>query len=116
MRRILLPLLGGPFLLSLVAASATRSAAEWSILLRRAGPVRYGMTIGEAEKAAGVRFDPVSATGCAYARATGMPAGLRFMIQDGRVVRADVDFAGIRTASGAERPGPSPAGRIWSWS
>lgn len=71
-------------------------------MLRRAGPVRFGMRIAEAERAAGGRFVGVRGEGCEFGRASTMPDGLRFMLEDGRVVRADVVSRGVRTASGAE--------------
>jgi hypothetical protein len=76
--------------------------ATWTVMLHRVGPVRFGAPVGQAERAAGARFEGVRGSGCEYARTTAMPAGLRLMIEDGRVVRADVDSAGIRTGSGAE--------------
>jgi hypothetical protein len=39
--------------------------------------------------------------GCRYWRPAGLPAGLRLMIDDGRVVRSDVDSGSARTPEGA---------------
>ncbi len=75
---------------------------NWTVMLRRVGPVRFGMPVGEAARAAGGGFEDVRGSGCEYTRIPAMPAGLRLMVENGRVVRADVDSAGIRTGSGAE--------------
>jgi len=32
----------------------------------------------------------------------GAPAGVRFMVEQGKIVRVDVDSSGVRTAAGAE--------------
>jgi hypothetical protein len=74
----------------------------WTVMLRRVGAVRFGMPAGDAARAAGGSFEGVRGSGCEYTRTPAMPAGLRLMVEDGRVVRADVDSAGIRTGSGAE--------------
>jgi hypothetical protein len=78
------------------------SHTTWTVMLRRVGPVRFGMSVGEAGRAAGGRLEGVRGTGCEYTRTPDTPAGLRLMVEEGRVVRADVDSAGIRTGSGAE--------------
>jgi hypothetical protein len=83
--------------------AATQQADEtWTVMLRRVGPVRFGAPVGHAARALGNRFEGVRGSGCEYTRTADMPAGLRLMVEDGRVVRADVDSAGIRTGSGAE--------------
>jgi hypothetical protein len=76
--------------------------ANWTVMLRRVGPVRFGAPVGQAARALEGRFEGVRGSGCEYTRTADMPAGLRLMVEDGRVVRADVDSAGIRTGSGAE--------------
>jgi hypothetical protein len=86
----------------LASATIPRSDTTWTVMLRRVGPVRFSMSVGAAGRAAGGRFEGAPGSGCEYTRAPTMPAGLRLMVEDGRVVRADVDSAGIRTGSGAE--------------
>ena len=78
------------------AASADRPAHSWSVTLAGAGPVRFGMTAGEATAA--VPGNPArSDSACSYWLPAGAPAGLRFMLENGIVVRADVDSAGVTT-------------------
>ena len=78
--------------------AATKPAA-WSVTPEGAGPVRFGMTAGEASAAAGAGpgNTPSAASACTYWLPPGAPAGLRFMMENGIVVRADVDSAGITT-------------------
>jgi len=69
------------------------------------GPVRVGMTPAEATAAAGIPIvAPSGAPGCAYATVTGGPAGVGFMLADGRIARVDVGGPGsspVKTLSGA---------------
>ena len=73
----------------------------WVITLRRAGPVWFGMSIGQAEAALGERFTNGAGEECRYMRTSRMPTALRFMAEGRRIVRADIDSNGIRTRSGA---------------
>ena len=71
----------------------------WAVTLEAAGPVRFGMTAGEAFAAAGdaaASAAPADSS-CRYWVPPGAPAGLRLMLENGMVVRADVDSAGITT-------------------
>ncbi len=88
--------------LAIGAALPAPDSLEWVVLLRRVGPVHFGMRTAAAERALNARFDGVSRSECEYARTSSMPAGLRFMVEKGRIVRADVDSAGVLTGSGAE--------------
>lgn len=69
------------------------------------GPLKVGMTLAEAEKAAGAQLvfdhpeEPVNQ--CTFARLKGGPADLGFMLMNRVVVRADVFEGGIKTAEGA---------------
>jgi hypothetical protein len=60
------------------------------------------MTAREASAAPGVAAGDTAPAGpaCSYWVPTGAPAGLRLMLQDGMVVRADADSAGIITVEG----------------
>ncbi len=82
---------------TVVAGDTTGSA--WGVTLEAAGPVRFGMTEGEAMAAVGTAPDSAAATdsACRYWRPSAAPPGLRFMLENGLVVRADVDSAGITT-------------------
>ena len=83
----------------LVAAVASPT---WTVYLKRLGPVEYGMSVAEAERAAGVRLvqSEDERNGCTFVRAEGAPDELAFMVVGGTVVRGDVHGRGIATASG----------------
>jgi len=70
------------------------------------GPVRIGMTVAEATKAAGRAIvAPTAAAvsvspGCAFATVDGMP-GVGLMLNDGVIGRIDINAGAISTSSGA---------------
>lgn len=70
------------------------------------GPVRIGMTVDEATKAAGrIVVAPTAAAmtaspGCAFARVEGLP-GVGLMLNDGVIGRVDISSGPISTSSGA---------------
>jgi hypothetical protein len=85
------------------ARPAFVSGADWTVGLRGAGPIRFGMSVGEARQATGnVLGGGQGAVGCAYVVPPGVPAGMEFMVENARVVRVDVDSASVRTDRGAE--------------
>jgi len=69
------------------------------------GPVRIGMTPEEATAAAGILFAAGTASAgsaCSYATVTGGPAGVGFMLANGRIVRIEVRLgSAVKTLSGA---------------
>ena len=71
-----------------------------AVTLHGAGPIRFGMTVAQASGALGTTIG-ASPQGCDYASMPGAPAGMRFMVVDGRIVRADVDSAGLPSDRGA---------------
>jgi len=75
------------------------AAMPWSVTLEAAGPVRFGMTAGEASAMVGAAPENAAPadSGCSYWLPRGAPAGLRLMLEHGIVVRADVDSTGITT-------------------
>lgn len=85
------------------AAAATvepAPAAAWTVGLRGTGGITFGMPASDAASALG--GDWTDTTGaCAYLRPERGPAGLAFMVEQGRIVRVDVDSAGVPTAEGA---------------
>lgn len=86
-------------------ADASRQAVRWRVGLRSFGPIRYGMTLREASRAVGARVEPGvenAAEDCSFTSVPGAPRGTAFMVTGGRLVRVDVDTAGIPTVSGAQ--------------
>ena len=64
--------------------------------------VTFGMTVKNAQKAAGTRFSPVTARGeCFLAVPDEGPKGITFWIVESTVERVDIDNELIRTRSGA---------------
>lgn len=89
-------------------APMAAAAAPWSVTPGAAGPVRFGMTAAEASVAVGAapgNTAPADST-CSYWLPQGAPAGLRLMLENGVVVRADVDSAGIPTIGGLQVGSP----------
>ena len=82
--------------------SAPTDSVAWTVRLDGAGPVSYGMSVPEAAAAAGDATDaPLPSDECRFVRLNGMPDGLRFMAERGRIVRADVTAGALATAAGA---------------
>ena len=105
------------FVISLVIGTVRSSSGplvskgEWTVYLRRAGPVYFGMSFSELRR---VLEDPRASldisdpdspsvdTGCSYLKSTKLPEHLGLMLDNRRLVRIDVDARGAaRTASGA---------------
>lgn len=77
------------------------SSSTWRIDATKAGAVRFGMSPEEAAAALGAPLDDsFPAQGCDYWSPASVPRGLRFMIEDRRVVRVDVDSVGPATPEG----------------
>lgn len=78
------------------------AAADWSVGLRHAGAIRYGMSIVEVRAATGDSLAGAPAgDACGYVVPRGAPVGLGAMVEQGRIVRVDVDSAGVPTDRGA---------------
>ncbi len=78
-------------------------AEPWTIRLDGVGAVRFGMPLAQARAALGDSLIVAPPGGeCGFAVPRGAPAGVRFMVEQGKVVRVDVDSSGVRTAAGAE--------------
>ena len=71
------------------------------------GPVRVGMTLAEAKKAAGIRLTPYDGGGlvndrCYYVRPEDQELQISLMISEGKVVRVDIESdSQVKTLSGA---------------
>jgi len=88
-------------------ASDPQLSATNTITTGGLGPVRVGMTVAEATKAAGLAIiaptnsATLASPGCGFARPDGLD-GVGFMLVDGVIVRVDIDSGPIATASGAK--------------
>ena len=82
--------------------TASVDSVNWAVRLDGAGPIRYGMSVADAAAAAGDSIEvPPASDECTYLRLQGMPDGLRFMVERGRIVRGDVTAGSLPTAHGA---------------
>ena len=88
----------------LLVACASGSALRSTTPVLRStgvGPVAFGSTLAETEVLLGDRAaPPVRGAGCQFVEFGSLP-GLRFMVEDGVVTRADAD-PGIRTELGVQ--------------
>lgn len=93
-----------------VVAHGTVSPTSGPITEQGLGPLRIGMTVDQARAV----FPVIelrgggSGGGCTYAIIPGLPNGVSVMVENGLVVRLDVDSNGVATREGA-RVGDSEA-------
>lgn len=88
-------------LLAVACLAACRDRpASWTMHPDHAGPIRFGAPAAEVMRALGDSTTRVPTTGCDYWRPATAPPGMRFMIENGSVVRADMDSAGVETGEG----------------
>lgn len=83
-------------------SSAERLGAASTITTQGLGPVLAGMTVEEAQAAAGTPLAPIGESpngGCQYFEAEGLP-GVSFMTMRGEIARVDVNEATVKTVSG----------------
>ena len=70
------------------------------------GPVRAGMTIAEASRAAGTPLIKGNSGGeiygCFYYKPQGGPEGISFMVRNGKIARVNISNQRITTVSGAK--------------
>lgn len=92
-------------ILVLVCALQTPAATDWTLYLRKAGPLRVGMTLAQARRALA---DPKAflegldePDSCRYLESKALPKDLGVMFLDKRLARFDVYEGNLRTASGA---------------
>ena len=84
----------------ILTACGRRGDSAWTMRADSVGGVRFGMSIAAAQL---VLKDTAAAPSgeCTYWRPASAPRGVSFMVENGTVVRADVDSAGAaRTAEG----------------
>ena len=83
-------------------ADSAPSADRWQLSERGIGPIRVGMTVGEAAAALPGGGTHPETQECAYVGLSGLPEGVSLMTEGGRIVRVDVDdSSSVATARGA---------------
>ncbi len=86
------------------APEAPVDASTWQVNARGIGPISAGMTLVDANKAAGTQLVfPAKMEECDYIRLMNGPDGLMFMVEKGTISRVDVTRdATITTEAGAK--------------
>lgn len=100
--------------LLLLSGCAERPTAPhgWQVAAESVGPIHFGMHPAQAAEAIGGPAAPVFPdSSCDYWHPEGSPAGVRFMVEIGQVVRVDVDSPGVPTISGLQVGSPISAVR-----
>lgn len=89
---------------SLDDAAPPRSGLNAAVSPDGYGPVEVGMPLPQASRALGAELvptTPLDDAGCGHVRARGLPAGLVFMVQGGRITRATImSGSSVRTDRG----------------
>jgi hypothetical protein len=85
-----------------VPALSPGNSGAWIVAPQGVGPVRFGMTIADARAAVGDPLANVPADGSCYlVTPARTPGGVTFMVENGRVVRVDVETHAVATDHGA---------------
>jgi len=101
-----------------VSATPRSAGGEWVVTPSGIGRIRVGMPVDELQRAAGDVPTPPTGAECTYVRPAGAPRGVSVMLANGRVVRIDVDSAGVQSDAGvavgdsSEAVNQAYAGRI----
>lgn len=74
---------------------------SWTVTARGFGPVMAGMTVEEARAALGAELPEPADSECSYITPAAGPAGVRFMVVGGELVRVDVRDTTVATNVGA---------------
>jgi hypothetical protein len=97
----------------LISSSAGQTAAKWAVSFDGCGPIRIGMTVPQAEKAAGFKLpmdeqQAGEAESCYFAENEDKLPGVELMIEEGKISRIDV-FGRTDKAPGGGRIGMTEA-------
>ena len=88
---------------SAAPAPPEAEAEPWTIRVDGVGPIRFGMALADARAALRDSLIVTPPGGeCGFTVPRGAPAGVRLMVEQGKIVRVDVDSSGVRTAAGVE--------------
>jgi hypothetical protein len=92
--------------ISVNAKSATHLTENSKLAINDIGPIRVGMTVDEASRAAGVKFVFVmngpDAYSCSYFKPQGKLKDIYFMVTKGRIARIDTSDKRITAIRGAK--------------
>lgn len=94
------------FPLSVVSVNAQSKLTNQSkVFINGMGPVRVGMTVAEASRAAGTRLVALGDRGdgsCFYVKPQSQRNDFGFMVINGRISRVDIIKGGVTTLKGAK--------------
>ena len=94
------------FPLSVVSVNAQSKLTNQSkVFINGMGPVRVGMTVAEASRAAGTRLVALGDRGdssCFYVKPQSQPNDFGFMVINDRISRVDIIKGGVTTLKGAK--------------
>ena len=84
--------------------AAKPASTSWTVSEAGIGPIRAGMTVGQANAAVGGGFSAPagSGNGCTYAAFTRAPKGVAVMLENGKVARVEVRSGSVATTTGAK--------------
>jgi hypothetical protein len=102
--RLVLMISGVSILLVLLSVSMVQADEDWVIREDGVGPVRIGMTVPQLNVVLHQRFSipkDKDEQACFYVKPTKHPQ-IAFMIENGRLSRANVDGPGISTTEGVQ--------------
>lgn len=86
---------------TVMAGEPPAGSSRWTVSFKGFGPVKFGMTVREAEKALKMRLaEEQTSEACHYASNEKELRGAAFMVIDGKVARVDV-YDAYRTDRGA---------------
>ncbi|MBC7789783.1 MAG: hypothetical protein H7Z74_07540 [Anaerolineae bacterium] len=84
------------------APTAVAPLSTWTVTPRGIGPIRVGMSLAEVEAVVPISVTkPAASPECDYISPRDGPAGVNFMIRNGRIARADITDSIFATAKGA---------------
>lgn len=96
------------FVMVLANNAFASNISDWKLSSDGLGPIHVGMTIKQAQKASGIKFNPVKldkeqieSCSCYYVSLKGTE-NLLFMIADNKIVRINVNSAQFYTTRGAK--------------
>lgn len=94
---------GRPAAADSTAPPREAEAEPWTVRLDGVGPVRFGMALADARAVLRDSLVVAPPDGqCGFTVPRDAPVGVRFMVEQGKLVRVDVDSSGVPTAAGAE--------------
>lgn len=108
--KLVILFIGAVVIVSVWATSASGQAKlteQSKLAINGIGPIRVGMTVDEASRAAGIQLIKqhtveLNEYQCSYLKPKGEPEGISFMVTKGRIARVNINNKRITTIRGAK--------------